>query len=126
MPNEISTLPVRIDVSTAGKGSTQAPPAGAKPEVEGTERPQGGKNVPAEKPEAVQPEEVSEALETLNQRMEAIGRNVRFRVDPDSGHTVISVIDRETDEVIRQIPAEEALERIRQQPSGVGLLLDVT
>ena len=124
MPNEISTLPATGDVKA--KSQVQAHQAAPKPDAEGTERPQSGKTVPAEQPEPVREEEVSEALDTLNQRMEAIGRNVRFRVDPDSGHTVISVIDRETDEVIRQIPAEEALERIRQQPSGVGLLLDVT
>ena len=124
MPNEISTLPVAGDANA--KSRVQAPQAAPKPVAEGTERPQSGKNVPAEKPEPVREEEVSEALDTLNQRMEAIGRNVRFRIDPDSGHTVISVIDRETEEVIRQIPAEEALERIRQQPSAVGLLLDVT
>lgn len=126
MHDEIAIAPPTRDGSVTGIGRTQTRKAAPEPEPEGTEPPQGGKSVPVEKTEPVRTKELSEALEKLNRHMENIGRSVTFRIDGDSGHTVISVIDRETEEVIRQIPAEEALERIRQQPSGVGLLLDVT
>lgn len=123
MPNEIAIAPVTNDVKVIAKSRAETPRAAPEREPEGTEPPQGGKSVPVE---PVRTKELSEVLEKLNQHMENIGRSVTFRIDGDSGHTVISVIDRETEEVIRQIPAEEALERIREQPSGVGLLLDVT
>jgi len=38
-----------------------------------------------------------------------IQRTLRFRVDDITGGTIISVIDRQTDETIRQIPSEEIL-----------------
>ena len=45
----------------------------------------------------------------LNMASQSIGRDLRFRVDLDSGQSVIQVLDRETGEVIRQIPGEMAV-----------------
>jgi len=44
----------------------------------------------------------------LNLASETIGRDLRFEVDMDSGRAVIQVLDRETGEIIRQIPPEKA------------------
>lgn len=44
----------------------------------------------------------------LNIASQTIGRDLRFRVDMDSGRSVIQVLDRETGEIIRQIPPENA------------------
>jgi len=51
---------------------------------------------------------VSEALRHLNGMMQSIRRELHFSVDRESGRTIIKVIDAETDEVIRQIPPDEA------------------
>ena len=55
-------------------------------------------------------------------------------VNQDTGHTIVSVFDRETNELIRQIPSEEivriakALQDLREQNEsrlgGSGLLLE--
>lgn len=45
--------------------------------------------------------------EKLNQNSQAIGRDLRFEVNLDSGHSVIQVLDSETGEIIRQIPPEK-------------------
>ena len=50
-------------------------------------------------------EELASALNVANQ---SIGRDLRFEVDMESGRSVIQVLDRETGEVIRQIPPEKA------------------
>ena len=51
-------------------------------------------------------------LERLTQKLnlasETIGRDLRFEVDMASGRSVIQVLDRETGEIIRQIPPEKA------------------
>ena len=39
---------------------------------------------------------------------QSIGRDLRFEVDIHSGKSVIQVLDRETGEIIRQIPPENA------------------
>jgi flagellar protein FlaG len=45
----------------------------------------------------------------LNELVQAIRRELEFSVDEQSGRTVITVVDAETREVIRQIPPEEVL-----------------
>jgi flagellar protein FlaG len=52
-------------------------------------------------------------VEELNQNAQSVQRSLRFDVDDDTGITVITVRDRHTDEVIRQIPSEELLELAR-------------
>tara|TARA_R110000782_G_scaffold124168_1_gene215706 strand:- start:632 stop:982 length:351 start_codon:yes stop_codon:yes gene_type:complete len=44
----------------------------------------------------------------LNIASQTIGRDLRFRVDMESGRSVIQVLDRETGEIVRQIPPENA------------------
>lgn len=69
-------------------------------------------------------------VEELNQNAQSIRRSLRFDVDDDTGITVITVRDRDTDEVIRQIPSEELLALARYfaefsegQGESKGLLL---
>lgn len=69
-------------------------------------------------------------VDELNQNAQSVRRSLRFNVDDDTGITVITVRDRETDEVIRQIPSEELLELARYfaevgegQSESKGLLL---
>ena len=45
----------------------------------------------------------------LNQAVQSIERGLQFTVDEQSGETIITVTDKKTDEVIRQIPSEEVL-----------------
>jgi uncharacterized FlaG/YvyC family protein len=44
---------------------------------------------------------------SLNQAPASIGRDLRFEVNLDSGRSVIQVLDRDTGEIIRQIPPEK-------------------
>jgi flagellar protein FlaG len=44
----------------------------------------------------------------LNVASQSIGRDLRFKVDMDSGRSVIQVLDRDTGEIIREIPPEKA------------------
>ena len=71
---------------------------------------------------------LEEAVRELNGYVQNVQRNLQFNVDEDSGHTVIRVVDSETDEVIRQIPSEEVLalaKHLRSLSEGgeQGLLL---
>ena len=50
-------------------------------------------------------------------------RSLRFQVDEISGRTVITVLDSETKEVVRQIPPPEWLEVVRRLEQA-GSLLD--
>ncbi len=71
----------------------------------GNDRTVPGKNVPV--PEQPKPD-AEELAKKLNVATQSIGRDLRFEVNMDSGRSVIQVLDRETGEVIRQIPPEKA------------------
>ena len=54
--------------------------------------------------------ELERAVASANQRFQMHQRSLHFKVDDSSNHLVIEVIDKETEEVVRQIPSEEFLE----------------
>ena len=45
-------------------------------------------------------------------------------IHKETGKTMIKIVDRESDEVIREIPSEEALERSKQLQICAGQLFD--
>ena len=51
--------------------------------------------------------------------------SLAFSVDKPTGKTVIKVMDKETDKVIRQIPPEEMLRLIGKMKDVMGMLLDI-
>ena len=61
----------------------------------------------AEKSNQVQPEELLKEIKGLTQ--DGVF-SVRFERDDIADELVVKIVDRETDEVIRQVPAEEILE----------------
>ena len=58
-------------------------------------------------------EELDDTISQLNDSLQNVQRNLEFSIDKDAGRIVINVKDKETDEVVRQIPSEEVLELAR-------------
>jgi flagellar protein FlaG len=69
-----------------------------------------GKAFSSSESPAVDGQELSSTVEHLNNLVKNIRHELRFSVDDTTGRTVINVRDVETDEVIRQIPPQQALE----------------
>lgn len=67
--------------------------------------------------------DVERALQRLTELMSETQRSLRFRVDEASGRTVITVLDAETNEIVRQIPSPEAL-AVARHLERLGALLD--
>ncbi|MEW5757155.1 MAG: flagellar protein FlaG [Pseudomonadota bacterium] len=77
-------------------------------------------------------EDLKNAVLKLNEAVQSMQRNLEFAVDETTGRTVVKVIDKETSEVIRQIPSEEAMklaqymhERREEYGSGLGLMQEI-
>lgn len=49
-------------------------------------------------------QDVKEAVTQMNEYAQSSLRDLSFRYDADRGETIVQVVDRETQEVIRQIP----------------------
>ncbi len=91
---------------------------GQTPPVSGTSLPASGKDS-AKAPDLPELERLSQGLADFAKSM---NRDLSFRVDESSGRTVVTVIDGETEEVIRQIPSEEVL-RLAEALEGASALL---
>ena len=63
--------------------------------------------------------EVKQAARQLETFMASMNRYLEFRVDQDSGRTIVTVKDKSTGEVVRQIPSEEVL-RLAHNLGGKG------
>ncbi|MBU1439211.1 MAG: flagellar protein FlaG [Gammaproteobacteria bacterium] len=79
----------------------------------------------------VTPKQLGDAVERINQFVNAEMRTLNFSVDENSGKAVVKVIDFETKDVIRQIPGDEvlrmasAIKRLQEDlGSATGLLID--
>ena len=89
------TLPERPKVAAVVHGEVpQAAPAGQ-----------------AKVEEAVRPtrEAVDQAAQRIEQFVQSVGRSMSFSVDASSGHSILRVVDPQSGQVIRQLPAEETL-----------------
>lgn len=71
----------------------------------GKSKPASGKELPTVKVEKPDLEELAQQLNSVSR---TIGRDLRFQVDIGRGNAVLQVLDRETGEIIRQIPHEKA------------------
>ena len=97
VPPAQATAPVRP--------AAVVPPAAAQP----------GSPAPAPAPPAppavqvVDPREKASRIAAELERIAPPNASLRFRVDPEAGRVVVSVVDAETGDVLRQIPSEEAL-----------------
>ena len=68
-------------------------------------------------------DQISTAVKRLNEYVQSTQRGLKFDYDEDLSQTVITVVDRSTNEVIRQIPDEVALELARSLGADSSLSL---
>jgi len=68
-------------------------------------------------------EQIQQAIDEVRTTIAPVAQNLLFSIDEDTGHTVVRVVDAETDEVIRQIPSEEILAIAKALDKLQGVLL---
>jgi flagellar protein FlaG len=69
------------------------------------------------------PAQLADAVSKINKSMASQARGLEFSVDSDSKRTVVKVVDRQTNELIRQIPTVETLEIAHALDQAQGLLI---
>lgn len=69
-------------------------------------------------------EQVNSAVKQLNETMSASSQDLEFSVDQDSKKTIVKLVDRNTHEVLRQMPTKEALEIAKSLDKAMGKLID--
>lgn len=77
---------------------------------------------PAEQ-QAQSAESLSSAVKAVNDFVSSVNSDLKFSVDNDTGKTIVKVVDKNTDEVIRQVPSEEMMAIAKALDSIKGLLV---
>lgn len=67
--------------------------------------------------------EIVKVAQQLQEFVKSLNRNVQFSVDENSGRDVISVVEVDTGELIRQIPSEEVLKLASSISKAAGLIV---
>jgi flagellar protein FlaG len=75
-------------------------------------------------PSKVDPKEVKQAAREINLAIKSLNDHLQFSVDNTSKSTVVKLIDGNTGEVLRQIPAEEILRLRAYYKDHQGLLVN--
>ncbi|MCG7530120.1 flagellar protein FlaG [Psychrobium sp. MM17-31] len=68
----------------------------------------------------VSKEQLEVLAEKLQEFVSSLNKGLQFSVHEESGRDVIKVIDRESDEVVRQYPSEEVLELVAKLSDAAG------
>lgn len=68
-------------------------------------------------------EHVEAAVKQMNEYIQSTQRDLHFSYDKAAGETVVKVLDRKTQEVIRQIPDETFLKLAQSQGEDGGITL---
>jgi flagellar protein FlaG len=74
---------------------------------------QSGKVSPQQAEPQIDAEDVAKAVSEISDYVQNISRDLQFQVDKQTGSTIVTVLDHETKEVIRQIPTEEVVAMAR-------------
>lgn len=83
-----------------------------------------GKGLPVDKADDQKSvQQVESAVSKISDFVQNFQRDLQFSVDKDSDRLVVKVVDSETQEVIRQIPSEEALRIAKRLDSSESLIL---
>lgn len=94
-------------LTTAQSAVTQSPAAGnaewqRETNADGRQQNQAGAAASGR-------QQLAETIDDLNRKLRSYDTNLQFEVDDKYQEMVVRIIDRETKEVIRQIPSEKAL-----------------
>ncbi|MCG8565342.1 MAG: flagellar protein FlaG [Desulfobacterales bacterium] len=76
------------------------------------------------KPAQISRNDVDEMVEALQDLAETLNTSMNFSVNENTNDIVVQIIDKETKEVIRQIPPEELLEIQEKMMDLTGFLLN--
>lgn len=77
--------------------------------------------------EAIQPEQTSEFISDIQNIAQMMNRKIQFSMDYENSEMIVRIIDKETQEVIRQLPAEELRDlhrKLKESAEMLGFVID--
>ena len=71
-------------------------------------------------------EEVESAVAAFNEVFKQANVSVRYQIDTQTGDLIISLVNRDTQEVLRQVPPEQILRMRQRLEEMLGVIFDQT
>lgn len=71
-----------------------------------------------------QRENLEDAVDKLNKTARIFDRSLRFQIHNKTKETMVSVVDMNTDRVIREIPHKEVLDLVSKMKDYMGMIFD--
>ena len=109
----------KVDLSQVVNGSAV---------IKGIDLPPARQELSAAENEEAKPqpskEELKGVVSDLNKFVQTVRRELEFSVDEDTGRFIVTVLNKDTDEVVRQIPSEEVLAISSFLKNNGGLIID--
>lgn len=104
-----------MDIRSTSNMNAASPPPAAAERNAANAQPAPASNpirIDAPKPASAVPdkEELKQALASINTALQDRSPGLEFSIDRDSDRSVVKVVDKDTQEVIRQMPSREAIE----------------
>lgn len=114
--------PDRAESSVAKE--TESVPTTEHVQVEVEDRTQRGHNAVELTNQTISPERLADLVQKLQEAMPATENALQFRIDDILGRPVVSVIDENSGEIIRQLPSDEVVRAAHNIEYMRGVLFD--
>lgn len=71
-----------------------------------------------------QKEQLKAQAESMNRMLEVNYTNLKFNIHEDLNRVYVQVLERDTEEVIREVPPEKFLDMVAAMMEQIGILVD--
>lgn len=82
------------------------------------------KEIMSESQNSFTPKSIMKAIEAMNKDLEPSGKKLAYSIHERTNQMLIKVIDRETNEVIKEIPDEKLMDMMADLCEASGILID--
>ena len=120
---DTSSITSKLPTSAVDMG-TKSRELAQSVQAESTQTQQAVQQVESAQKFELKPEQLEQMAEQLEQFVSSFNRGLTFSVHEKSGRQVVSVVDKNTGDTIRQIPSEELLDVISRLAEASGSLIN--
>lgn len=113
-----------VDQSTTSAATTAPSTAPQKTEDIKESKLSNVVSLPEEKSQEKKEPKTEKLVEALNDYMDMLQTTLGFSIDDNDHDVIITVKNRETDEIVRQIPSEELVQIQEKMEELTGLILN--
>ncbi|HOJ13048.1 MAG TPA: flagellar protein FlaG [Deltaproteobacteria bacterium] len=119
MAMKIESLTVMPGDRLSRDGPVPQPVAVSKPRIPDSDSDSQAATKPLQKDDR-SADEMKKDIEAINEQLAVLNQSLQFRIDEESKDVVIRIVDKDSGEVIKQIPPEEIMNlrrRLREMSS---------